>query len=89
MENEKSIVPIVDAKPARNNYAISMSNGYQTNLKRNVDFGMISKKDGTPISSRPTLFASGKDKILTGLGLIYLSDIVERKTMYILLKKLM
>lgn len=72
-------VPKVVAKPSRNNYEITMSNGFNTILKRDVDFGMILKKDGTPISQRPTLFASGKDKVLAGLGLTYLSEIVDKQ----------
>lgn len=81
MENNSELVlvevPTVVAKPMRNNYEITMSNGFNTTLKRDVDFGMILKKDGSPISQRPTIFASGKDKILTGLGLTYLTEIVE------------
>ena len=65
MENNNELVlvevPTVVAKPMRNNYEITMSNGFNTTLKRDVDFGMILKKDGSPISQRPTIFASGKD----------------------------
>lgn len=77
--NKLEVMPIVETKPIRNNYQVSISNGFNTTLKRDVDFGMILKKDGTPISTRPTLFASGKDKILHGLGLIYLTEIIDSK----------
>lgn len=80
MDNTKlEIVPSVETKPVRNNYEVSISNGFSTTLKRDVDFGMILKKDGTPISPRPTLFASGKDKILHGLGLTYLTEIIDNQ----------
>lgn len=80
MDNNKlEIIPVVETKPVRNNYEVSISNGFSTTLKRDVDFGMILKKDGTPISQRPTLFASGKDKILHGLGLTYLTEIIDNK----------
>ena len=80
MDNNKlDLIPVVETKPIRNNYVVSISNGTSTTLKRNVDFGMITKKDGTPISTRPTLFASGKDKILHGLGLTYLTEIIDNK----------
>lgn len=76
--NENGIIPVVETKATRNNYSITMSNGYETTLRRNTDFGMIKKKDGAPISTKPTLFASGKDKILHGLGLVYLTEITDR-----------
>ena len=80
MDNTKlEIVPSVETKPVRNNYEVSISNGFSTTLKRDVDFGMILKKDGTPISPRPTLFASGKDKLLHGLGLTYLTEIIDNQ----------
>lgn len=76
---DMAVVPVVATKPVKNNYSVTMSNGFSTTLKRDVDFGMILKKDGTPISQRPTLFASGKDKLLTGLGLVYLTEIVDNQ----------
>lgn len=80
MDNNKlEVMPVVETKAVRNNYEVSISNGFNTTLKRDVDFGMILKKDGTPISPRPTLFASGKDKILHGLGLTYLTEIIDNK----------
>ena len=73
---ENNIIPAVEAKSYYNNYEVTI-NGQKSTLKRDVDFGMIYKADGTPITNKPTLFASGKDKILHGMGLIYLTEIVE------------
>ena len=45
MDNTKlEIVPSVETKPVRNNYEVSISNGFSTTLKRDVDFGMIFEK---------------------------------------------
>ena len=48
-------------------------------IDRDTDFGMIRKKDGSPISNKPTLFKSGAHKILTAYGLTYLTELTDKK----------
>lgn len=61
----------------RNNYNVTIGNNNFV-LKRNVDFGMITKKDGSPISARPTLFKSGAHRILTAFGLQYTTELIDK-----------
>ena len=81
MEQNNEIVvyqaPKAEIKPYRNNYSVNIG-GNTFELKRNVDFGMIAKKDGTPISNRPTLYKSGAHRILTAYGLAYTSELIDK-----------
>lgn len=73
MNNNEVVIyeqPKVEIKPYRNDYNINIGN-FTTKLQRDVDFGMILKKDGTPITQRPTLYKSGAEKLLLGFGLPY------------------
>lgn len=80
MENNEIIVyksEKAEIKPHRNNYAVTIGdNSFE--LKRDIDFGMITKKDGSPISSKPTLFKSGAHRLLTAYGLAYTSELIEQ-----------
>lgn len=50
------------------NYLVG--NGMNTAvLTRDVDFGMIRKKDGSPMAKHPTLFKSGAEKVAVAYGL--------------------
>lgn len=66
-----------EIKPFRNNYNVTIGNN-TFELKRDVDFGMITKKDGSPISIRPTLYKSGAHRILTAYGLAYTSELIDQ-----------
>lgn len=81
MEQNNEIVvyqaPKAEIKPYRNNYNVNIG-GNTFELKRDVDFGMIAKKDGSPISSKPTLYKSGAHRILTAYGLAYTSEIIDK-----------
>lgn len=81
MDNNNSVVvyqaPKAEIKPYRNNYNITIGNN-SFELKRDVDFGMIAKKDGTPISQRPCLYKSGAHRILTAYGLAYTSELIDQ-----------
>lgn len=68
--------PEVEIKPYRNNYTVKIGN-QNFELKRDVDFGMIAKKDGTFITPKPTLFKSGSSKILTAFGLTYINEVID------------
>lgn len=78
MENQIVVynTPKTEIKAYRNDYNVTIGNTNFT-LKRNVDFGMILKKDGTPLSSKPTLFKGGAHRILTAFGLTYLNEITD------------
>jgi len=52
-----------------NNYTLAIGDKPSIKLVREVDFGVIRKKDGTPITDRPTLFKSGAEKILMLYGI--------------------
>jgi len=54
--------------PQNENYQLKVGN-YQTELVRDLDFGMIFKKDGSPMSKTPTLFKSGAEKVILAYGL--------------------
>ena len=82
MENENQAIveyekPKVEIKPYRNNYNVTIGN-QNFELKRDIDFGMILKKDGSPMSTRPTLFKSGAHRILTAYGLAYTSELIDK-----------
>ena len=81
MENENQAIieyekPKVEIRPYRNNYNVTIGN-QNFELKRDIDFGMILKKDGSPITNKPTLFKSGSSKILTAFGLTYLNEVID------------
>ena len=61
-------VPLA-VKRDRNNYLICTPTGEQKKLHRDVDFGMIRKKDGSAMTKNPTLFKSGAEKICMAYGL--------------------
>ena len=61
--------------PVENDYSIKFK-GVEERLKRDVDFGMITKTDKNTgevknISERPTLYKSGAEKILLLMGVPY------------------
>ena len=68
--------PKCEIKPYRNNYSVSIGDK-KLDLIRNVDFGMILRKDGTPITTKPTLMKSGASKLLTAFGLTYVNEITD------------
>lgn len=55
--------------PHTGNYSISVYGGQPATLRRGVDFGMIRKKNGDPMSKSPTLFKSGAEKVAVAYGL--------------------
>lgn len=79
MEENKEL-PMVYIEPKRNNYDLTIGS-YNSTLKRDVDFGMITYKanDGTikNVSNKPTLYKSGAEKILLGLGVPYDIEITD------------
>lgn len=79
MEENKEL-PMVCIEPKRNNYELTIG-AYNSTLKRDVDFGMITykAKDGTikNVSNKPTLYKSGAEKILLGLGVPYDIEITD------------
>ena len=80
MENKNEIMvynpPKTEIKPYRNNYHITIGEK-QIELKRDIDFGMIVRPNGSPITNRPTLFKAGASRILTAFGLTYQNEIVD------------
>lgn len=79
MQNNEIVMyekPSATIKPYRNDYIVNVGEK-QFSLKRNDDFGMLQKKDGSNITTKPTLFKSGAHKILTAFGLTYLSEITD------------
>lgn len=80
MDNQNQVVvyqaPQTSIKPYRNDYTVKVGNT-ELNLKRDVDFGMILRKDGTPITSKPTLMKSGASKLLTAFGLTYVNEVID------------
>lgn len=83
MEQNNDIVvysaPKADIKPYRNNYNVTVGNN-TFELKRDIDFGMILKKDGSPISTKPTLFKAGAHRLLTAYGLSYTCELIDKYT---------
>ena len=80
MEDNKDL-PLVVIEPKRNNYELSIGNYNQT-LKRDVDFGMITYTDKRTgevknVSNKPTLYKSGAEKILLGMGVPYDIEIID------------
>lgn len=65
-------------KPFRNDYIVTIGQAEVT-LKRDTDFGMIKRKDGTPITNKPTLFKSGAHRILTAFGLTYTTELIDKQ----------
>lgn len=82
-ENEVVIYdkPSASITPYRNNYIVDIG-GQNFTLKRNEDFGMLQRKDGSNITTKPTLFKSGAHKILTAFGLTYLNEITDSCKMH-------
>lgn len=68
--------PDTQVKPFRNDYLVSIGEN-QIKLQRDVDFGMLRKKNGDNITKKPTLFKSGAHKILTAFGLNYTTEIID------------
>lgn len=80
MEENKEL-PIVYIEPKRNNYDLTIGS-YSSTLKRDVDFGMITyvdKRTGETknVSNKPTLYKSGAEKILLGMGVPYNVEIID------------
>ena len=73
--------PNIEIKPYRNDYNITIGDK-KIELKRDEDFGMIYKKDGSAITNKPTLFKAGSSKILTAFGLTYLNEITDSCKMH-------
>ena len=55
--------------PRSGNYTICGPGGVTATLKRGIDFGMIRKKNGDPMTKNPTLFKSGAEKVAVAYGL--------------------
>lgn len=55
--------------PRTGNYSICVCGGQPATLRRGVDFGMIRKRNGDPMSKSPTLFKSGAEKVAVAYGL--------------------
>lgn len=68
--------PKTEIAPYKNNYKVTIG-AKELSLKRDVDFGMILRKDGTPITQKPTLMKSGASKILTAFGLTYVNEVID------------
>ena len=78
---ERNDLPAVSIKSNRNNYELTIAGVNQT-LKRDVDFGMITYTDKRTgevknVSNKPTLYKSGAEKILLGMGVPYDVEIVD------------
>lgn len=56
-------------KPRSQDYEISVFGCPPATLRRGVDFGMIRKKNGDPMTKHPTLFKSGAEKVAVAYGL--------------------
>lgn len=71
-ENQVALyeAPKTELTLKRNNYNVQIGN-YDCTLVRDVDFGKV------PKAKTPTLFKSGAEKILTGYGLYYDTEIVD------------
>lgn len=59
----------VQKKPYSGDYEISVFGCQPATLRRGVDFGMIRKKNGDPMTKHPTLFKSGAEKVAVAYGL--------------------
>lgn len=59
----------VQKKPYSGDYEISVFGCQPATLRRGVDFGMIRKKNGDPMTKNPTLFKSGAEKVAVAYGL--------------------
>lgn len=80
MEESKELL-MVNIEPKRNNYDLTIGS-YSSTLKRDVDFGMITyvdKRTGETknVSNKPTLYKSGAEKILLGMGVPYDVEIID------------
>lgn len=59
----------VDRVSRSADYMISVYGSQPARLRRGVDFGVIRKKNGEPITKNPTLFKSGAEKVAVAYGL--------------------
>lgn len=59
----------VEKEKRTGNYMISVYGATPTRLVRGTDFGMIRKKDGGALTTHPTLFKSGAEKVAMSYGL--------------------
>ena len=55
--------------PRSRNYTICGPGGVTATLTRGIDFGMIRKKNGDPMTKNPTLYKSGAEKVAVVYGL--------------------
>lgn len=55
--------------PRTGDYTVAAFGGAPQTLRRGVDFGMIRKKNGDPMTKHPTLFKSGAEKVCVAYGL--------------------
>ena len=55
--------------PRTGDYTVAAFGGAPQTLRRGVDFGMIRKKNGDPMTKHPTLFKSGAEKVAVAYGL--------------------
>ena len=60
---------MVEPKRRTANYNLIAPSGMTIELVRDVDFGMIRKKNGDAMSKTPTLFKSGAEKVAVAYGL--------------------
>lgn len=60
---------VVSTEPRTGHYLVNVPGCQPTKLKRDVDFGMIRKKNGDPMSKHPTLYKSGAEKVAVAYGL--------------------
>ena len=60
---------MVQKKPHSGDYTVAAFGGAPQTLRRGVDFGMIRKKNGDPMTKHPTLFKSGAEKVAVAYGL--------------------
>lgn len=60
---------IVTPEKRTGNYLVSVPGCTPAKLTRDVDFGMIRKKNGDAMSKTPTLFKSGAEKVAVAYGL--------------------
>lgn len=64
--------------PRKGDYQICLPGGAPQTLRRDVDFGMIRKKNGDPLAKHPTLFKSGAEKVAVAYGLCQRYELVSK-----------
>lgn len=60
------------------NYLVGAPGYNEAKLVRDVDFGMIRKKDGSPMAKHPTLYKSGAEKVAVSYGLCQNYELVSK-----------